>query len=211
MPHEDGNLAQAESRAISASLELLELNRLADAASKKVGLAKTEGALPHLSAGLHGERDADLWELGAHLAVGLPVFDRKQGRQLAAQSEYEGLRSKIEATAVHVRSIVRMMLNRIESAGRRARHYSERLVPARTKQLQETLLQYNAMTLGVFQVLSVQRAVTETAVAQVDATLQYLKAREAFSLIMAGRITPLRRLQAVSPSATAMDPEERGH
>ena len=77
-----------EAKAIDASLELSELFSRAEAASRKVGLAKTESWLPHLSAGFHGERDANLWELGGHVTVGLPIFDRAQGRQLSARSEY---------------------------------------------------------------------------------------------------------------------------
>lgn len=199
-----------EAKAIAASLELAELTSRAEAASRKVGLAKTEAWLPHLSAGFHGERDAALWELGAHVTVGLPVFDRAQGRQLSARSEYDGLRARAEGQALLVRSAVRTTLNRVESAGRRSRHYAERLVPARQEALAQTLLQYNAMQLGVFQVLAAQRAVTETALAQVDATLDAWKARAALDLLLAGRSTPLA-LGAVPGSASMAVESTGGH
>lgn len=211
IPSDDGDLSDGEKRALVASLELLELERRAESASRKVGLARTEGWLPHLTAGFHGERDADLWELGAHVGIGLPVFDRQQGRQLSAQSEYDALRAKAEALAVNLRSTVRQTTNRVESAGRRARHYAQRLVPARQKQLDETLLQYNAMTVGVFQLLQVQRGVTEAAIAQVDATLDYWKARAAFDLLLAGRSTPLRNSAAVPSSVAAPSMDPAGH
>lgn len=197
-----------EAKALAANLELAELISRAEAASRKVGLAKTEAWLPHLSAGFHGERDAALWELGAHVTVGLPVFDRAQGRQLSARSEYDGLRARAEGQALHVRSSVRTALNRAESAGKRARHYSERLLPARQEVLQQSLLQYNAMQLSVFQLLAAQRAVTETAIAQVDATLDAWKARASVDLLLAGRSTPLA-LGAV-PGSTSMNAESTG-
>jgi len=208
-PTEAPPLTDAEAKAIAASLELLEFNRRAESASRKVGLAKTEGWLPHLTAGFHGERDGDLWELGAHVGVGLPVFDRAQGRALSAQSEYDALRSRAESTAIGIRSITRATLNRVDSAGRRARHCAERLVPARQKQLDETVLQYNAMTVGVFQVLQVQRGVTESALAQVDATLDYWKARAGLDLLLAGRSTPLSSGMAL-PSSTMSSPAASG-
>jgi outer membrane protein TolC len=211
IPTDELDLSNAEARAITSSLELLEFERRAESASRKVGLAKTEGWLPHLTAGFHGERDADLWELGAHVGIGLPVFDRQQGRQLSAQSEYDALRARAEAVAVTLRSTVRQTTNRVESAGRRARHYAQRLVPARQKQLDETLLQYNAMTVGVFQVLQVQRGVTEAAIAQVDATLDYWKARAAFELLLAGRSTPLRTAAAVPTSVATPSMDPAGH
>jgi len=197
-----------EARAIAASLELAELSSRAEAASRKAGLAKTEAWLPHLSAGFHGERDAALWELGAHVTVGLPVFDRAQGRQLSARSEYDGLRARAEGQALQIRSAVRTTLNRVESAGRRARHYAERLVPARQEALAQTLLQYNAMQLGVFQLLAAQRAVTDTALAQVDATLDAWKAQASLELLLAGRSTPLQ-LGAV-PGSVSMAVESTG-
>ncbi|MDP2273655.1 MAG: TolC family protein [Archangium sp.] len=197
-----------EAKALSANLELAELIFRAEAASRKVGLAKTESWLPHLSAGFHGERDAALWELGGHVTVGLPVFDRAQGKQLSARSEYDALRARAEGQALHVRSSVRTALNRAESAGKRARHYSERLLPARQEVLQQSLLQYNAMQLNVFQLLAAQRAVTETAIAQVDATLDAWKARASVELLLAGRSTPLA-LGAV-PGSTSMSVEPTG-
>jgi outer membrane protein, heavy metal efflux system len=209
IPKEAPALVDAEAKAIAASLELLEFNRRAESASRKVGLARTEGWLPHLTAGFHGERDADLWELGAHVGVGLPIFDRAQGRQLSAQSEYDALRSRAESTAIGIRSLMRSTLNRVDSAGRRARHFAERLVPARQKQLDETVLQYNAMTVGVFQVLQVQRGVTESAIAQVDATLDYWKARASLELLLAGRSTPLNTAMAL-PSSTMSSPAAPG-
>ncbi len=52
---------------------------------------------------------------------------------------------------------MRTALNRVESTGRRARHYREVVLPAREKALAETWLQYNAMQVSVFQVLESQR------------------------------------------------------
>lgn len=202
----DGEMTEA--KALAANLELAELIWRAEAASRKVGLAKTESWLPHLSAGFHGERDAALWELGGHVTVGLPVFDRAQGKQLSARSEYDALRARAEGQALHVRSSVRTALNRAESAGRRARHYSERLLPARQEVLQQTLLQYNAMQLSVFQLLAAQRAVTETALAQVDATLDAWKARASVDLLLAGRSTPLS--WGSGPGSTSMSVESTG-
>jgi len=197
-----------EARALDASLELAELKSRAEAASRKVGLTKTEAWLPHLSAGLHGERDGALWELGGHVTVGLPIFDRAQGRRLSSESEYDALRSRTQVQEVQVRSTVRATLNRLESAGRRAEHYRERLLPARRRVLEETVRQYNAMQVSVFEVLAAERAVTEAAVSQVDATLDAAKAKAALDLVLAGRSAPLA-LGSI-PRSTTTSPETSG-
>ena len=199
-----------EATALKASLELAELLARAEAASRKVGLAKTEGWLPDLSAGFHGERDANLWELGAHFTLTLPFLDQQQGRQLSAKSEYDLLRARAEGQALAIRSAVRQTLNRLESSSKRSKHYGERLLPARRRALEQTVLQYNAMTLGVFQVLAAQRAVTETELAQVDATLDAQRAHAALQLLLAGRSTPLE-LGALPQSSSAVERSGGGH
>lgn len=179
--------ADLEHRAIEASLELAELRTRLDATSRRLSLARTEGRLPHLATGFHGERDGRQWELGAHLTVGLPLFDRAQGRVQAATAESQGLRERSAAVAVAVRVSLRQTRNRLESSARRARHYRDILVPARERVLKETLLQYNAMQVSVFQVLEAQRNVTESASAYVETLWEYWRARAALDQILAGR------------------------
>ncbi|NMO16659.1 TolC family protein [Pyxidicoccus fallax] len=176
-----------EARAIEASLDLAELRGRMESADRRHQLARTEGLLPHLSGGFHGERDEDRWELGAHLTVGLPVFDRKQGERMAALSSRESLKARYEATATAIRSSLRQARGRVESTARRARHVRDVLLPARTRALDETVLQYNAMQVGVFEVLRAQAAVTDAASTYVETSLEHHRARSALEQLLAGR------------------------
>jgi len=198
-----------EKKAISSSLELLEMAQRMEAVARKVGLHRTEGVLPHLSGGFHGEQDGTSWELGGHVTVALPIFDRAQGRILSAKSELGALRERYVATAVSVRSNTRMVQNRVESAGKRARHYQQALIPAREKALAETLLQYNAMHVSVFQVLDVQRRVTEAGIAYTETLLEYWKARASLDQIMAGGRRP-RVMGSINTGTTSSAGMETG-
>jgi cobalt-zinc-cadmium efflux system outer membrane protein len=191
-----------EARAIETSLELAELRHRAEATAQKLKLARVEGVLPHISGGFHGERDERHWEVGASLELSLPLFDRKQGRRMATASELAAIKERYEATATSIRASLRMARNRVESAARRARHYREVLLPAREKALSETLLHYNAMQVGVFQLLQAQREVTEAASAYVDTLLEHRKARAALEQILAGRHQGVT-LSAVSTSRSS--------
>jgi cobalt-zinc-cadmium efflux system outer membrane protein len=179
--------AAVEKRAIASSLDLSHLARQAEAAARRAGLARTAGILPHLEGGLHGEHDGFVWELGAHLTVSLPVFDRGQGREAAARAEVLALRERYVATAVGLRAAARSAMNRVESAAARARHYRAALLPARKKALAETVLQYNAMQVGVFRVLDAEREVTDAAIGYIDTLLEYHVARAGLDQILAGR------------------------
>jgi outer membrane protein TolC len=199
-PEEEAQaLERLETRAVEASLELAELRHRAKASEQRLKLDRAEGFLPHISGGFHGERDERHWEVGASLELSLPVFDRKQGRRLATASELRALKERYEEMATTVRASLRMARNRVESTARRVRHYREVLLPAREKALAETLLHYNAMQVGVFQLLQAQREVTEAASAYVDTLLEYRKARAALEQILAGRHQGVT-LSAVSTS-----------
>jgi outer membrane protein TolC len=196
---ETPSLERLEARAIEASLELAELRHRTEASAQRLKLARTEGFLPHISGGFHGERDERHWEVGASLELSLPVFDRKQGRRMPSASELAALKERYEEMATNVRASLRMARNRVESTAQRARHYREVLLPAREKALAETLLHYNAMQVGVFQLLQAQREVTDAASAYVDTLLEYRKARAALDQILAGRHLGVT-LSAVSAS-----------
>lgn len=192
----------SEKKAVASSLELAEMAQRMDAAARKAGLARTAGALPHLEGGLHGEHDGFGWEVGAHLTVGVPVFDRGQGTEAAARAEVRVLRERYVATATGLRAAVRTALNRVESAAGRARHYRDALIPARKKALTETVLQYNAMGVGVFRVLDVEREVTESAIAYTDTLLEYHVARAALDQLLAGRLRGVITTGAAAPRMT---------
>lgn len=187
-----------EKKVIAASLDLAEMAKRMEAVAKRLGLHRTEGVLPHLSGGFHGEQDGISWELGGHFTVALPIFDRAQGRIISAKSELGAMRERYVATAVALRANTRMVQNRVESAGKRARHFQQALIPAREKALAETLLQYNAMHVSVFQVLDVQRRVTEAGIAYTETLLDYWKARAALDQILAGG----RRTQSMGSIST---------
>lgn len=180
-------MAGLEKQAVSSSLDLAHIAQQMEAAARRAGLARTAGLMPHLEGGLHGEHDGFGWEIGAHLSVGLPVFDRGQGREAAARAEVLSLRERYVATATALRSAVRSAMNRVESAAARARHYKDALIPARKKTLAETVLQYNAMQVGVFRVLEAERDVTESEIAYADTLLEYHVARAGLDQILAGR------------------------
>lgn len=202
-PGPEQPVEKAESTAVAASLELAELERRAESARRRAGLSSTEGWLPHLTGGFHGERDGDFWELGAHMTVSLPVFDRAQGKVLAAKSDFAALRAQAESAAINLRSMVRATLTRVESSGRRARHLTERLLPARKAQLTQTVAQYNAMQLGVFEVLAVQRQVTESELMAIDTLVEHWKARASLELLLAGRRAPLTNVTSTPSASTA--------
>lgn len=186
---------QLETRALSASLDLKALGRRLQAAGRRTGLARVSGALPELALDFHalhvnGEAEGEdpHWRYGGGVSAGVPLFDRKQGTRRAAEAEFDGLLERQQALAIELRSRVREARNGLVSAHARARAYETTLVPAQRTVMEQTLLQYNAMQLGVFELLAARRAELEIELAYVDAQRAYWEASARLDALLAGKL-----------------------
>jgi cobalt-zinc-cadmium efflux system outer membrane protein len=77
---------------------------------------------------------------------------------------------------------------RLQGAEDRARYSRDILLPLRERIVHETQLQYNAMQLGVFELLRTREQQIEAAVAYVDALLDYWLARTDLEQLLSGRL-----------------------
>src|SRR5262249_40027696 len=146
-----------ERRAIEASLTLKGTRHRLEAIAHRTGLALVEGWLPDITVDMHVEQDEDIWEVGGGLGFTLPVFDRQQGRLGAYEAEFDALTERYQGEAIRLRSAARRARNVVLSAHARAKQYQEVIVPARARVMSQTQLQYNAMQVGVFQLLAARR------------------------------------------------------
>jgi outer membrane protein TolC len=185
---EFGELDRLESRAIDASIELAETRSSLTAAARRVGLTESAGWLPDLSVGVHADREGDVWAVGPALTGTLPLFDQQQGNVLSRRSEFESMRERYVADAVMVRASVRSARARALSAEARVRQYRETVLPVRERVMKQSVLQYNAMQIGVFQLLQARREQIEAGRAYVQTLRDYWRARAALDQLMAGRL-----------------------
>ena len=197
-PHEQESEEMAlEKRAIESRLELATTRASLEAAARRVGLVETTGWLPDLNIGVHAEHDGTFWEMGPALTGTLPVFNRQQGNLISQRAEFDALRQRYVAEAVTLRATLRIVRARKTSAEARALHYQSVILPLRERVVHETLLQYNAMQVGVFQLLQARRDQMSTAHAYVTTLHDYWRSRAALEQLLAGRSTGT----LVAPSA----------
>lgn len=207
-----GDLNRLESRAIEASIELAESRASLTAAARRVGLTETAGWMPDISLGVHAEHDGQFWEVGPALTGRLPLFDRQQGNVISRQAEFDSLRERYVADAVGVRASVRAARARALSAQERARQYRETVLPLRERVVNQTVLQYNAMQVGVFQLLQARRDQLEAGRMYVEALLEYWQARATLEQLLAGRLAgTVATLTEARPRDVTSRSGERGH
>jgi len=184
--------ATLETQAVQASLELAETRARLLGLSRRTGLERAEGWLPDVSVavragelqhadGGHKERR---WAGG--LALSIPLFNRNQGTLRATEAEFDGLQDRYEGMAIRVRSAAREARNRLISAHARARQYHTVILPAQGRVTEQTLLQFNAMQVGVFQLLIARRDELDVQIANIETLREFWTAAAGLEAVLAG-------------------------
>ncbi|MDB4988745.1 MAG: copB [Myxococcaceae bacterium] len=198
-----------ETRALTANLDLKALEHRLESAARQTGIVRARSIVPDLSVDGHALRvngDAQhhdgqaYWRYAAGVNVAVPLFDRQQGNMKVAEAEFDVLVERQQQLAIDVRSRARATRNRLLSAHARARMYESTLVPAQRTVMEQTLLQYNAMQLGVFELLAARRAQLEIELAHVDAQAAYWEAMAELDALLAGKVVRHDGDQAESAS-----------
>lgn len=144
-----------EARGVAASLDLRENRARIDAAAQRVGIADWESWLPGGSLGVAAMRErGGEWSVGPALELELPIFDDGSARSAAAAARLRTLLHRHVQIAVEVRSAARLLRDRLLRVQQRTIFLRQELLPAQDKLLHETLQNYNAMQIGVFEVLA---------------------------------------------------------
>lgn len=198
--------AGLESRALEASLELQETRQRLEGLARRAGVVRAEGWLPDLSADVHalngnpdgGSAGSSAWRFGGGLSVGVPLFNQQRGATRALEAEFDALMERYYGMAVDLRSAARETRNRVISAHARARQYQAVIVPGQARVTQQMLLQYNAMQVGIFQLLQARREELDAQLAYVETLREYWSAAAALNALLAGK-----RVEAAPADASA--------
>jgi cobalt-zinc-cadmium efflux system outer membrane protein len=188
--------AGLETRALRASLELIETRHRLEGLARQSGVTRTAGWLPDIAVDVHmlegdpgdeppGEEDEGP-RFGAGVSLTIPLFDRRQGDLVALEARFDALLERYYGTSIDVRSAAREAASRVTSFHARARQYESVIVPAQKRVTQQTLLQYNAMQIGVFELLAARRDEVDVELAYVDTLRDYWSAVAGLDALLAG-------------------------
>ena len=187
-PTDDADVEGLERRAIEASLSLRALRARMIGAARRAGLARVEGMLPEVLVDVHvllGDSTSETL-IGGGLAVQLPIFDRGDAEVAAYEHTLDAAFERYVGMAIDVRSQARESRARVLSSGARARQYESVILPARRRVLDETLLQYNAMQMSIFSLLSALRERQMREVDAIQTRREYACAMAAMDALLAG-------------------------
>jgi outer membrane protein, heavy metal efflux system len=202
-----------ENRVLRSSLDLAETRHRLEGLARRAGVTSTSGWLPDIAVDVHALRgdpeteagpESREFRFGAGISVGVPLFDRHQGATLALESEFDALMERFYGMAVDIRSTTRDARSRLSSAHARARQYQDVIIPAERRVTEQTLLQYNAMQLGIFELLNARRAELDGRLLEVETRREYWSALAEVDALVAGkRVAPAERGEATPGSSGA--------
>jgi outer membrane protein TolC len=134
-------------------------------------------------------REAGEGARGFEVDLRLPVFDWGGLQRQGARARSLAAAQQLEATLREAGSQTRESYVRYLTAYELARHHREQLLPLRTVISEETLLRYNGMLIGVFELLADARDQIDTVRATISAEQQFWLAEAALQSAIVGRPT----------------------
>ena len=182
------DLKTLEARAVEASLDLAIVRQDIKTMGRRLGFTRTSALVPELELGGEGEREEGAWDIGPEVAFPIPLFDQGQARIAAARSEVNRLRRNYVALATEIESVTRVTRKRLITARRMANEYERVALPLQARIVEQTQLQYNAMQLGVFQLLTSFERQIDVGERCVETLQDYWLARNDLERILNGRL-----------------------
>jgi cobalt-zinc-cadmium efflux system outer membrane protein len=127
------------------------------------------GLIGGLEVGAQGHRDPDAGTkvLGPSLRLELPLFDQRQATRARLHAQLRQAENSLDELAIRVRTEVRMARERVLASRELAEFYKKTALPLREREIAVTQLYYNAMQVGLFQLLGAKQR-------QVSAYREYL-------------------------------------
>lgn len=206
------DLAHVEGRAIAASLALAAHRAKLDALAVQADFDGTRAWLPDGAFGASAIREPyDEWGLGPHLNLELPFFDSGSARRGAATARLRAGLQHHTQRAVEVRSAARTLRDRATHLAERARFLREVHLPQRAEVVRTTLQTYNAMQIGVFDVLAQKRLQLADAGDYVQTLQAAHQAQLDLRELLAGGSPEAAAMPVTMPAPTATEPAKGGH
>ena len=170
LPKQPAQAKDAEQTAIDRRLDVLMAKRSTEALAKQLGLMNATRFVNVLNAGYANKSQTGATRQdGYEIELELPLFDFGSARSARAEATYMQSVHRAAEVAVNARSEVRESYSAYRAAYDLARHYRDDVVPLKKRISDENLLRYNAMLIGVFELLADSRDQVTSVTAAIEA------------------------------------------
>jgi outer membrane protein, heavy metal efflux system len=188
LPESEENLSGLESLAVTRRADLAAARQEFERNLQNLGLSRYT-ALGDVTLGGHLEKDSDGdLTAGPALTLPLPIFNQGQPAIAAAEARLRQSRQRFAVVAVQARAQVRRAANRLTAARDIAQYLGKVVIPLRHQIVQQNQLQFNAMQIGVFELLQAKQSEIDAGRDYVEALQDYWVARAQLERAIGGRL-----------------------
>ncbi|WP_428937884.1 TolC family protein [Fontivita pretiosa] len=191
LPETEVDPTGLESLAVAQRLDLATAWQQVQALARQLKL--TGYSRMPFNMGVHSESEPDPGgpvTIGPHLEGQVPLFDQGQARVAAGRALLRQSQQRYAALAVEIRAQVRRFRARMLAARQQAEYYRRVVLPLRHRGVEEAQKQYNAMQIGVIQLLQAKQAEIDAGRDYVQALRDYWVARAELERAVGGRLSP---------------------
>ncbi|MCB9092712.1 MAG: TolC family protein [Halobacteriovoraceae bacterium] len=188
LPEREEDFQNIENDAIKRSVDLKIIHKGLLATAARFGIDTTKLVIPEFDAGISTERDDSIWYVGPAFSLALPLFDFGQANSAKAQAKIIQEWNQYTALAIEIRSKARSSRFSLLNAFRQSRYLEKVIVPLAEEITYSTLLQHNAMQLGIFHLLAAKREELEKKIQSTLMQQEYWKSKIVLQTLLDGHL-----------------------
>lgn len=178
----------AERRAVANSLDLAVERKELSLIATQYGVDATRIVLPQIDLAPTAQREGGDWFVGPAVGIPLPIFDFGHAASARARASILRQWNVYTALAIKIRSMVRVNRLQLLNARRQSRYYDQVLVPIAENLTHQTLLQVNAMQLGIFHLLDAKQEELQRKMTLVRQQRDYWRALARLETLIQGHL-----------------------
>ncbi|MEO5768286.1 MAG: TolC family protein [Polyangia bacterium] len=194
LPASEPKLEDLESLAIRQRFDVAAARRQAELFARAVGMARSTRLFGRIDIGVDIHRDPDGPRvLGPNLVIDLPIFDQRQAVIARLEAQQRQQERRLLGLSIEARSEVRLAEARLRATRHAVIQYRDVLVPLRKELVDQALLHYNGMFIGLFQLLTVKQGEVDARRGYLESLRDYWAARTDLARAVGGGLKGAQR------------------
>lgn len=186
LPASEPDQETLERLAAAQRLDIAIARREVEITQRQVPLSRL-AALGEIVADVHLQREpSGERTVGPGIEFPIPIFNTGRAARTRAEAQYLRARYLLNALEAESASKLRTARTTLVEARARAEYYRDVIVPRRTRIVELTKLEHNAMVTGIFQLLQAKQNEIQARRASIEAQRQYWSARASLDQAIQG-------------------------
>jgi len=186
LPESELDQPNLERLAAAQRLDIAIARRELDAAQRQVPLTRL-AVLEEMVLDVHYEREPDgARTIGPGIEFPIPIFNTGRAGRTRAEAQFLRARHVLNALEMESSSRLRSARTSLAEARARVEYYRDVIVPRRTRIVELTKLEHNAMLVGIFQLLQARQNEMQARRDFIEAQREYWTTRTSLDAVLMG-------------------------